>query len=442
MEETRKSHEGGGITFFDATNRAKRASHQMSPPPKPDYEDFYGRGRNHTTITLVSLLFRIDFDWVSHEEESVGVGRLLRKPFRFPVGDRVFLHVYPRKAMMRFGRRAIHPFFHVSMLHWYVPDESHMLEYDVVELDDRLTFMEEPISILARDVWWLHLRDIHVVKSIGGIVQSRRLPERLSMISKSSFLASLSLQVHGGQTTWWLHSWGPCHIRDARNHGIPYREGGEPPLGRDREALDAVTRDFLRLGRRDSSWLLFKEHTNNQLQYRGLIGNYMHLSSEFDDSKSSVIVKVVATCMADHEVLGNLRFKLIAWQHSGVFQKGKALALLIGVGAVALQFLWIEDVSDNLACWINMFVVHFWDLYFHIRQLFTCDFQVTGWLTYLWVIVGGIMTSGIRGVSVVILAGRVKRVEEFKVHSSVHDHVGMGVALAVDGVLVVFLENP
>ena len=31
---------------------------------------------------------------------------------------------------------AIHPIFHVSMLRRYLPDESHVLQYDAVELDD------------------------------------------------------------------------------------------------------------------------------------------------------------------------------------------------------------------------------------------------------------------------------------------------------------------
>lgn len=47
---------------------------------------------------------------------------------------------------------AIHPVFHVSMLRRYIPGESHVLPYDSVELDDSLTFVEEPVAILARDV--------------------------------------------------------------------------------------------------------------------------------------------------------------------------------------------------------------------------------------------------------------------------------------------------
>ncbi|XP_049405178.1 uncharacterized protein LOC125868599 [Solanum stenotomum] len=37
-------------------------------------------------------------------------------------------------------------------LHRYVPNESHVLQYDAVELDDYLTFVEEPVAILDIDV--------------------------------------------------------------------------------------------------------------------------------------------------------------------------------------------------------------------------------------------------------------------------------------------------
>ena len=39
-----------------------------------------------------------------------------------------------------------------------------MLLYDAVELDDRLTFVEEPVAILARDVRKLRSRAIPIVK--------------------------------------------------------------------------------------------------------------------------------------------------------------------------------------------------------------------------------------------------------------------------------------
>ena len=59
---------------------------------------------------------------------------------------------------------AIHPVFHVSMLRRYVPDESHVIQYDAVDLDDSLRYIEEPVAILARDVRRLRSRAIPVVK--------------------------------------------------------------------------------------------------------------------------------------------------------------------------------------------------------------------------------------------------------------------------------------
>ncbi|WMV08883.1 hypothetical protein MTR67_002268 [Solanum verrucosum] len=47
---------------------------------------------------------------------------------------------------------AIHPVFHVSMLRRYVHEGSHVLQYDAIQLDDRLIFVEESVVILARDV--------------------------------------------------------------------------------------------------------------------------------------------------------------------------------------------------------------------------------------------------------------------------------------------------
>ncbi|WMV58178.1 hypothetical protein MTR67_051563 [Solanum verrucosum] len=118
-----------------------------------------------------------------------------RRPLKFVVGDRVFLRVSPMKGVMRFGRRrklspryigpfqilrtvgevayelalppafsAIHLVFHVSMLRRYVPDESHVIQYDAVDLDDSLRYIEEPVAILARAVRRLRSRAIPVVK--------------------------------------------------------------------------------------------------------------------------------------------------------------------------------------------------------------------------------------------------------------------------------------
>lgn len=104
-------------------------------------------------------------------------------PLYFDVGDWVFLRVSSLKGVMRFDKQGkinpwyIGPFeilrrvgaiehalalflaflaidlvFYVLMLCRYVSDESHVLQYDSVELDDRLTFVDEPVVILAKDI--------------------------------------------------------------------------------------------------------------------------------------------------------------------------------------------------------------------------------------------------------------------------------------------------
>ena len=98
------------------------------------------------------------------------------RDLQFKVGDRVFLKVSPWKGILRFGRRRklrpkyIGPYeiiarvgpvayrldlppelskvpnvFLVSMLRKYIPDPSHVLKDQPVELKDNLTYKEQPM---------------------------------------------------------------------------------------------------------------------------------------------------------------------------------------------------------------------------------------------------------------------------------------------------------
>lgn len=44
----------------------------------------------------------------------------------------------------------VHSVFHDSMFCRYIPNESHEIFYDSVELDPDLTYDEEPVAILDR----------------------------------------------------------------------------------------------------------------------------------------------------------------------------------------------------------------------------------------------------------------------------------------------------
>ena len=112
----------------------------------------------------------------------------------FP-GDLVFLKVSPMKGVMRFGNKGklapryigsieikskvgkvayrlvlplelswIHPVFHVSMLRKYIPDPSHVLHPQAVEISEDLTYEEYPVAIVNRQVRQLRTKEIPMVK--------------------------------------------------------------------------------------------------------------------------------------------------------------------------------------------------------------------------------------------------------------------------------------
>ncbi|XP_070009229.1 uncharacterized protein [Nicotiana sylvestris] len=73
---------------------------------------------------------------------------LKRREIEHQVGDKVFLKVSPWKKIMRFGQK----------------DLSHVLPIESIEVNPDLTYEEEPIQILAREIKELRNKRIPLVK--------------------------------------------------------------------------------------------------------------------------------------------------------------------------------------------------------------------------------------------------------------------------------------
>ncbi|KAL4564141.1 hypothetical protein LXL04_028193 [Taraxacum kok-saghyz] len=118
-----------------------------------------------------------------------------RKPLEFQVGDQVLLKVSPWKGMVRFGRRGklnpryigpfeilarigpvayklklpqklqnVHNTFHVSNLKKCLTDETLIISFEEIQVNEKLNFVEEPVEIMDREIKRLKQSRIPIVK--------------------------------------------------------------------------------------------------------------------------------------------------------------------------------------------------------------------------------------------------------------------------------------
>ena len=189
-----------------AYNNSYHSSIEMTP-----FEALYGR-KCRTPVCwdevgerrLVGLgLVQITSEKVKVVRDNLKKARDRKKSYadnhcrdlQFEISDQVFLKISPWKGVLRFGKRGklspryigpyeimskvgpvayklklppelsrIHDTFHVSMLKKYIPNPSHVLSEQPVQLKENLTYEEIPVQIVDRKEQVLRSKVIPLVK--------------------------------------------------------------------------------------------------------------------------------------------------------------------------------------------------------------------------------------------------------------------------------------
>ncbi|KAL5578321.1 hypothetical protein UlMin_020020 [Ulmus minor] len=134
-----------------------------------------------------SIISDRDARFTSSYQATIGAApyeALYGRKYRSPEGDFVFLKVAPFKGVIRFGRRGkLNPRFigpykilqrigkvaymldlPAELVKKYVPDASHVLESEPVEMHEDLSYEERPVQILDRKMKTLRNKEIPLVK--------------------------------------------------------------------------------------------------------------------------------------------------------------------------------------------------------------------------------------------------------------------------------------
>ena len=200
-----------------AYNNSYQASIGMAP-----YEALYGRPCRSPTCWLEvgeSSLFgpeivrktteKIQLIWerlrMAQSRQKSYADRQ-RRPLEFQEGDYVFLKVSPKKGVLRFGKkgklapRYIGPFevikvvgkvayqlrlptqwsevldvFHVSMLRKCLSDAMLVVNLEDIEVQDGVTYEEQPVRILDTKEKVLRNKIIRLVKFCGNTIELKKL---------------------------------------------------------------------------------------------------------------------------------------------------------------------------------------------------------------------------------------------------------------------------
>ncbi|GJT04353.1 putative reverse transcriptase domain-containing protein [Tanacetum coccineum] len=115
---------------------------------------------HETTEKIVQIKSRIQ---AARDRQKI-YAKIRRKPMVFQVGDKVMLKVSPWKGVVRFGKRGkLNPRY-VGPFKKCLPDESLVIPFEELRVDDKLHFVEEPLEVIDREIKQLKRSHIPIIK--------------------------------------------------------------------------------------------------------------------------------------------------------------------------------------------------------------------------------------------------------------------------------------
>lgn len=115
---------------------------------------------------------------------------------------------------------AVHPVFHVSMLHKYVGDPSRIFPVDDIQVTKELSYEEQPVAILDRQVRRLRNKDVASIKVLwrnnnreemtweAEEQMKKKYPHLFSVPSSNSiFFAGFCCLINELLVTIYLYCW-------------------------------------------------------------------------------------------------------------------------------------------------------------------------------------------------------------------------------------------
>ncbi|KAL4013397.1 hypothetical protein IC575_025566 [Cucumis melo] len=171
-------------------NNSYQATISMAP-----FEALYEDARSRVSSDHQCSHTKIRSRMLTAQSRQKSYADVRRKDLEFEVGDMVLLKVAPMKGVLRFEKKgklsprfvgsfqilerigpvayrlalppsfsAVHDVFHVSMLRRYVADLTHVVDFEPLQISENLSYEEQLVEILAREVKKLRNREISLVK--------------------------------------------------------------------------------------------------------------------------------------------------------------------------------------------------------------------------------------------------------------------------------------